>query len=185
MASAFADSDRSGIALLDLFGRLARRVEVGVERVPYVVPIDIRLSPEGDLLVLDPEALYRFSPEGRYLRLVAGDFDGAGGLAVDGYGNVYVAGKGSSSILKLDAAGRGLARIGEGELSLPKGYWDLVGLAVGPEGEIYASDAGRGRIAVFDGTGRLVRSLYGASRVRGSSRTSTSPGRPLLSGPRG
>lgn len=97
MASAFADSDRSGIALLDLFGRLARRVEVGVERVPYMVPIDLRLSPEGDLLVLDPEALYRFSPEGRYLGLVAGDFDGAGGLAVDGYGNVYVAEKGSSS----------------------------------------------------------------------------------------
>jgi DNA-binding beta-propeller fold protein YncE len=78
-----------------------------------------------------------------------GEFNGAGGLAIDGQGNVYVADQGNSRIQKFSARGAFLTQwgapggakgTGPGEFNTP------IGIAVDRDGSIYVTDFGNNRV---------------------------------------
>jgi tripartite motif-containing protein 71 len=110
----------------------------------------------------------------------AGEMNQPSGIAVDGAGNVYVANSGFNRIDKFDSSGNfirawgrdvlvggitgfetcvagvgtckaGTTGTGNGMMSSPEG------IAVGPNGEVYVSDAGNSRIQEFTTEGNFIR----------------------------
>lgn len=78
-----------------------------------------------------------------------GQFDGLGGIAVDGSGNVYVSDKVNTRIEKFNANGTFLAQWGTLDST-------MAGLAVDRSGNVYAADYAGHRILKFDPSGTLL-----------------------------
>lgn len=81
-----------------------------------------------------------------------GQFKSPEGLAVDSYGNVYVADTGNNRIQKFDASGTYLGQWGSsgggnGQFARP------VGLAIDSSGNVYVADADNFRVQMFNSSG--------------------------------
>ncbi|MGA7730549.1 MAG: SMP-30/gluconolactonase/LRE family protein, partial [Chloroflexia bacterium] len=94
---------------------------------------------------------------------------GAGGIAVDKDGNIYVADTWNHRVQKFDATGKFVTRWGEfvnlgdqggfGDGSKNNKFYGPRGVAVGPDGNVYVSDTGNKRISIFTPDGTYVREI--------------------------
>jgi DNA-binding beta-propeller fold protein YncE len=88
--------------------------------------------------------------------LVPVRFDHPSVVTADRHGNVYVlTGSSNNYLLKLSPSGRRLIRWGPETFGAARSY-DLAGAAVGPSGDIYASDVFNGQILKLSPAGRLL-----------------------------
>jgi DNA-binding beta-propeller fold protein YncE len=147
----------------------------------YKTPRGITIAPNGDFLVMDSGngRVQRFAPDGTFIskfgNIGTGDgqfqvaqFDGgAGGIATDEEGNIYVADSWNYRIQKFDKDGKFLLKWGsgfdtKGELNInaqnPYGLYGPRGLAYDAgAGELYVADTGNRRVLIFDKQGKYLR----------------------------
>lgn len=136
---------------LDRFGRR------GAGPGQFNAPLDVALTPAGEILVLD--ALnYRvqvLDAEGRFVRSfgVQGDTPGhfarPRGLCVDGAGRILVTDAEQDGFQIFDDQGRLLLAVGGSGREAGR-FWMPAGIAAGPDDRIYVADAYNGRIQIFD-----------------------------------
>jgi sugar lactone lactonase YvrE len=127
----------------------------------------------GDVFIGDAphNRVVELDESGRLKRTIAGGFDflkpgepsadaqALGSVAVDRAGDLYVADPGHSKIHKFDPRGRPLVTWGgDGVARGQFGEGRLIGVAVGPDGDVYAGDdlAGSYSVQRYSGTGRFV-----------------------------
>jgi len=148
-------------ALLFTFG------EEGSEPGKLFYPSGIALDPEGYLYVTDgTNRIQKFDRKGNFLGVFGeAEFRQPEGIAVDREGNVYVVEVEASRVTKLSREGKVLLSFGEGKLALQDTVF--AGIAIGRNGEVLVSDPGNNRIAVFDPSGELLRSIERVPQVRG------------------
>jgi DNA-binding beta-propeller fold protein YncE len=132
-----------------------------------VNPKGVAIGPSGDIYATDsfPERtntiVQRFNSSGVFQSAWGtqgggnGQFQGAGGVAVDSGGNVYVVDTGNHRVQKFNATGTFITKWGTngsatGQFSGP------VGIAVDSSDNIYVADAGNNRIQKFSSTGTFL-----------------------------
>ncbi len=161
--------------------KLTESNQPGIKNGQYKTPRGVAFAPNGDILVLDSGngRVQRFAADGTFLstfgKIGAADgqfqiipFDGgAGGIAVDEDGNIYVTDSWNYRIQKFDATGKFLTKWGrgfdtKGDLAVsqanPNGLYGPRGLAYDKtKGELYVADTGNRRVLVFDKNGNFLR----------------------------
>jgi len=166
--------------------KLTDSTQPGIKNGEYKTPRAIAFTPNGDILVLDSGngRVQRFSADGIFLstfgKIGAADgqfqiipFDGgAGGIAVDEDGNIYVTDSWNYRIQKFDATGKFLTKWGRGfdtkgdpavSQANPNGLYGPRGLAYDKtKGELYVADTGNRRVLVFDKSGNFLRQFGSA-----------------------
>jgi sugar lactone lactonase YvrE len=132
-------------------------------------PNDLEVDRQGNLYVVDSfnSRIQKFDQNGKFLTMwgTAGQGDGefrfingdagAGAIAVDEQGNVYVADWGNSRLQKFDGNGQFLAKwgtrgAGDGQFS------NLLSITVDKAGNVYVLDGARADIQKFDGNGQFL-----------------------------
>jgi sugar lactone lactonase YvrE len=132
--------DRSGTILRISAGQVgesARHVEPYASIPASVAAFHLCLAPDGGLYVTAPtlashDVVYRITPE-REVQVVCGGFGRPQGLACDGSGTLFVADAlaGASGLFRVDL--RAARPVPELVIAAPH----LVGVALGPTGEMY------------------------------------------------
>ncbi len=150
-----ADTSNHQIAVFAEDGRLLRRIgKRGAGEGEFNFPLDLVISPDGDLVVLDSlnARVQILHPDGSFVRMfgergtATGSFKLPKGIAVDGFGHVYVSDGQAHRFVIFDQQGEYLLSIGAqavvidgqiqpGGLDLPKG------IAADPDGKIYIVDS--------------------------------------------
>jgi len=93
-------------------------------------------------------------------------------LAFDASGNLYVADSNNARIEKFDASGKFLLAFGtkspDGVFPAPNGaFTEIWGLAVDPQGNVYAADTWNHRIQKFDANGKFIKTWGTNGDTRG------------------
>jgi streptogramin lyase len=148
------------------FGFLGDFGKSGTADGQFMTPTYVDVAPDGSVWVAENDKrVQKFTPDGNYLAHVEVGRFGAGPVATDGAGNVYVGNKDDYKIEKFDASGAHLATFGTGMGSGPGQLQDVCGLDADAAGNVYVSD-GRGgycdttpRIQKFDPNGNLVKEI--------------------------
>jgi sugar lactone lactonase YvrE len=117
-------------------------------------PSSVALDPEGCLLVTDDSAdrVYKYDETGKLVALYGDNqqegfrLDEPSSIAVDQVGTVYVANRGSRSVLVLD---RDLRPVMAFPANAAKVLDSPSGMAVSDSGQVFISDQGLNKIAVF------------------------------------
>jgi outer membrane protein assembly factor BamB len=130
-------------------------------------PIDVAVEPDGRILVLTDDGVFRYEPAGgapqqiveeHYAGILAPSSRFVA-IAVDERGGFYVADTGLSQVRRLDAGASAFAEFAGGandRVSSP------MGVAVDEDGNVYVADTGNNRVAVFDPAGQLLAVWTGA-----------------------
>lgn len=127
-------------------------------------PYAVATGPEETLWVGDvgSHRVYQFKENGTFVKALSSagsvNLTTPAGIAVDRFGNAYVAEQSSSQILELDPSGNlvnkfGTAGTGQGQLSGP------VGLAFAASGNLLVADANNNRIEEFKPSGAYMRTF--------------------------
>lgn len=132
---------------LTLSGTATEQVSLGTELPSYNLKYD---AADGDAAT--PEALSPFGSAGTG----AGQFQRAGGVAVDASGNVWAVDPMNNRVTKFDSNGGFLLQFGStgsanGQFSGPKG------IAIGTNGSVWVVDSGNKRLQQFSATGTFIR----------------------------
>ena len=146
-----ANTPGGRIVAFDAAGEFVQEFPVWPGESPQ--PSDVQVGLDGRIFVADPGGarLVRLSPQGQRERswniAVANTVDSPH-LAIDGQGRLYLTEPESGRVLQLDISGE------------PLGLWDLpaqlgrfvkvVGVAVGPDGRVWVTDADGGNVIVID-----------------------------------
>ncbi len=160
---------------------LGESTQPGIKNGQFKVPRGVTIAPSGDILALDSGngRVQRFSADGKFLskfgKIGTGDGllnilqsdGGAGGVAVDEEGNIYVSDSWNYRIQKFDPNGNLLAKWGQGfdtqgdpakAQANPTGFYGPRGITYDPtRKELYVADTGNRRIVVFDKNGNYLR----------------------------
>ncbi|MBI2566270.1 MAG: glycosyltransferase family 39 protein [Candidatus Schekmanbacteria bacterium] len=123
-------------------------------------PRGIARGPDGSIYVVDMRnfRIQRFAADGRFLDAwgaegeAVGKFKDATGLAVTSDGFVLVADTWNHRIQKLDATGRMLGVFADG-------FYGPRDVKEGPDGTVYVSDTGNGKVVVFARSGTRLREI--------------------------
>ena len=193
VAAALAASASAGAAGPALPSFLTAWGTAGTGDGAFKLANGIAVDDRGDVYVADTDnnRIQEFSFDGRFVaRLGRNGGDGSAGsgpgelarpfgVAVDGWGNVYVADNVNDRVVKYSSRGRfvaawGSTGAGAGQLDDPRG------LGVGPNGHLYVADHGNNRIVEFTSAGGFVR-MWGRNGGDGSA--GSAPGE--LNQPRG
>ncbi len=149
------DSLNHQIAVFNADGEFLRRIgKRGTGEVEFNFPLDIALSPTGDLVVLDAlnARVQIIRPDGSFVRMFGergtalGSFKMPKGIAVDGFGHIYVTDAQSHRFVIFDMQGNYLLSIGgrsvlqagqvhPGGLDMPKG------ISADPDGKVWIVDS--------------------------------------------
>jgi NHL repeat len=148
------------------FGFLGDFGKAGSGDGQFMTPTYVDVAPDGSVWVAENDKrVQKFTPDGRYLVKVEVGRFGAGPVATDGAGNVYVGNKDDYRVEKFDSNGAPLGTIGSGYGEAPGQLRDICGLDVDDAGNVYVAD-GRGgycdsppRIQKFDLSGNLVKEV--------------------------
>ena len=133
----------------------------------FVSPVGVAVDSAGNIYVTDSfgdrtnDFVQKFDSLGTLLTSWGtqgsgnSQFFGAGGVAVDASGNVYVADPGNHRIQKFSSAGAfittfGSNGIGDGQLIGPQG------VSIDSAGNIYVADTGNSRIQKFNSSGTFI-----------------------------
>ena len=156
---------------------LGERAGLGKAPGQFDSPRGVAVAPDGSVYVVDMRnaRVQRFGRDGAFLKqfgsLGRGDGQlwresgrGPTGIAIDRDGNVYVADTWNHRIEKFGADGAFLAKWGNYSnlVSSPPmtdraGFFGPRGIAIAPNGEVYVTDTGNGRVVVFDQGGAFLR----------------------------
>jgi len=159
----------------------------GTDRGAFDQPRGIATGPDGSFYVVDTNnnRLQQFDAQGKFMRLIGegkGEGDGqfkplsdtasgtgAGGIAVDKDGNIYVADTWNHRVQKFDKNGvfstkwGGFVNLGDqagvDDADKNTKFYGPRGIAVGPDGNVYVSDTGNKRISIFSPTGSYIREI--------------------------
>jgi uncharacterized protein (TIGR03663 family) len=145
----------------------------------FNAPRGVAIGPDGSMYVVDMRnaRVEQFSKDGAFVRqfgtLGHGDGQlwyesgrGPTGIAVDKDGNVYVADTWNYRIEKYSADGKFLAQWGvflnlvtgpANSGDRKTGLYGPRGIAIGPDGDVYVTDTGNGRVVVYDANGVFQR----------------------------
>ncbi|MDH4209067.1 MAG: PQQ-binding-like beta-propeller repeat protein, partial [Anaerolineae bacterium] len=124
-------------------------------------PQGIAVDAVGNVYVADAGggSILKYAPGGTSLGVVATDLGELRGMDIDAQGYLYAVDGAESVVLMIDAQGRIVKRLGEGQLSDP---W---GVAVDQGGRVYVSDAGHHRILVLEVPGEVPTAVPGPTLV--------------------
>ncbi|MBV9819337.1 MAG: hypothetical protein JOZ07_13465 [Solirubrobacterales bacterium] len=174
---------------------------------PLVLPLGVAAGPDGSVYIADAEAnqVYRVTPSG-ILTQFAGQPDDVAGpatpgpaassrlndpsdVAVDAAGNVYIADTGNDQVDKVTPAGtlsvlagHGAPGAAAGGSATASGLRGPLGVAAGPDGDIYIADTGNSAVERVTPTGTLaIVAGTGTAGAAVPGRATSSP----LNGPRG
>lgn len=158
----------------------------GSARGQFNLPRGIATAPDGSFYVVDTAnmRIQKFDATGKWLAIFGGKGNGdgqfapfndtavgtgPGGIAVDKQGNVYVADTWNHRIQKFDSTGKFLAKWGEfinfsdagsvNDADRNSKFFGPRGVAVGPDGNVYVTDTGNKRVAIFDSNGKFLREI--------------------------
>jgi DNA-binding beta-propeller fold protein YncE len=151
-----ADPAMKRVAIVDLkSSKFSYFQRAGGQDLSY--PLCVAGTPEGDILVTDPELkkVFVFDGEGGYKSEFEGSFERPTGIAVDpARKRVYVSDTWAHKVYIYDTAGKRLGSIGKrgsgkGEFNYP------THIAVSRDGFIHVSDTGNFRVQIFTPEGRF------------------------------
>lgn len=154
--------------------------EIGKDSYGFMVAAQVRVDPGGNIWIVDEmtSMVIKFDPQGRVSLLLgrkaenvnlparparAGNgagqptdlFDRPTDVAWDAAGNIFVAdGLGNARVAKFDKTGKFVKSWGKKGTANGE-FADVRGIAVDPQGNVYAADGGNKRIQVFDGEGNF------------------------------
>jgi len=124
----------------------------------FVMPVDITVSPSGDVYVASRGAIQRFTPEGKFLarwKTTSLAAPVTRHIAVDSSGRVYQTNYAEDCVDVFDPDGNLIETWGSP--GTDAGKFDAPGsIAVGPSGQVVVADAGSKRVQSFDSDGRLL-----------------------------
>jgi hypothetical protein len=150
------------LGALDLeTGAYARVPLIGATGVlTYALPGDVKAGSAGSLYLLNngpgTQALYVLQPDGHVIRQMALDGKGrlALGLAFGPQGDLYTSDMGAVHPFPPDG-GKAHATWG----GLTASFNNVMGVAVAPDGRIFAAESSMKRVQVLDGTGQFQQAL--------------------------
>jgi len=182
--------DGGSIHIFDFTRRRHSRIERGPgERLQS--PAGLAVDRYDQLYITDAQlgAILVYRPNGKFRRYIGNRkgerlFERPAGIAVDqASGNIYVADPPRNIVVKLDAGGKILAKIGTGASGSGSGEFAApTDVAVRNE-ELFVLDAQNHRIQVFDLAGHFHASIYPESMGRSVAFSVDSRGRIYLDGP--
>lgn len=153
-----ADTAANAIKVFDLSGKPVMTFGgPGTEKAQFNLPVDIFVSPGGDIYVTDTMN-YRiqiFAKNGSFLRMFGRHGDGTGdfgrpkGVAVDHLGNIYVVDAIFDTVQVFTPEGKFLLNFG----SVGNGagdFWMPTGLYIDETNRIYVADSYNKRVQVFE-----------------------------------
>jgi len=171
------------------------------DRGAFNLPRGMATGPDGSFYVVDTANMrvQKFDNTGKFVSIIGdgkgngdGQFNpfsdtatgtGPGGIAVDKQGNVYVADTWNHRIQKFDNTGKFVTSWGSFiNLSDPASasdtdpnskFYGPRGVAVGPDGNVYVTDTGNKRVAIFTPDGKYVKQI--SSNVTPDKATSNYP----------
>ncbi|MEO5951174.1 MAG: flippase activity-associated protein Agl23, partial [Chloroflexia bacterium] len=157
------------------------------DRGAFDMPRGIATGPDGSFVVVDTNnnRLEKFDAQGKFMTLIGsgkGEGDGqfkplsdtasgtgAGGVAIDKDGNIYVADTWNHRVQKFDKNGGFVAQwggfvnlgdqAGQDDPDKNTKFYGPRGIAVGPDNNVYVSDTGNKRISIFKSDGTYVREI--------------------------
>ena len=135
-------------------------------------PAGLAFDANDDLYIVDSlnNRVQVFSKAGEFSRAWgrggrgAGEFDRPWGMTIDAEGAVYVADWGNHRVQKFGPDGEYLMSFGglDGGLDAGAGSLDHPsGVAVDSDGDVYVTDWGNRRVAIFEPNGEVLAALYG------------------------
>jgi len=135
-------------------------------------PAGLAFDADDDLYIVDSlnNRVQVFSKAGEFSRAWgrggrgAGEFDRPWGMTIDAEGAVYVADWGNHRVQKFGPDGEYLMSFGglDGGLDAGAGSLDHPsGVAVDSDGDVYVTDWGNRRVAIFEPNGEVLAALYG------------------------
>lgn len=135
-------------------------------------PAGLAFDANDDLYIVDSlnNRVQVFSKDGEFSRAWgrggrgAGEFDRPWGMTIDAEGAVYVADWGNHRVQKFGPDGEYLMSFGglDGGLDAGAGSLDHPsGVAVDSDGDVYVTDWGNRRVAIFEPNGEVLAALYG------------------------
>ena len=158
----FGIDRHENIYLADRWNDLIRKFNATGELVGLIVPpeleqpIGVAVGPDGMLYVatFQSNLLHVIRPDATY----AGAFEATGCLevtyvATDRAGHVYAACE--DAVVKLTSDGTRLFALGGHGVEVGK-FDGIEGVAIGPDGRIFVTDAGNARVQVFDSDGEYL-----------------------------
>jgi len=178
-ATAQATSNVPPVGLFDATG-------AGANPGQFNLPRGITRDAAGNFYVVDTqnERIQKFDKDGKWLANIGskgsdkGQFNpysdtsegtGPGGIAVDSAGNIYVADTWNHRIQKFDKDGNYVTAWGSfinmtdataaGDPDAKSKFYGPRGIAIGPDGNIYVTDTGNKRVAIFTSDGTFVREI--------------------------
>jgi DNA-binding beta-propeller fold protein YncE len=135
-------------------------------------PRGMALAPDGSIYIADTgnSRLVKLDSSGNFLKTMGGPtgedaqsptpgrFNEPWGVAVDRFGNIYIADTWNHRIQKFDAEGNLLTVWGEPGLPVDgqNHLWGPRGIAVSEDGRVYVTDTGNKRVVVFDSEGAFL-----------------------------
>ncbi len=159
----------------------------GTDRGAFDQPRGIATGPDGSVYVVDTNnfRIQKFDSTGKFVKIIGsgkgsddGEFaplsdqasgTGAGGIAVDKDGNIYVADTWNHRIEKFDSNGNFLTKWGEfvnlgdsggfSDGNKNDKFYGPRGVAVGPDGNVYVTDTGNKRVSIFAPDGSYLREI--------------------------
>ncbi len=151
------DTAAGDIKVFDLSGKPVKTIGgPGTGKAEFNLPVDIFVSPGGDIYVTDTMN-YRiqiFAKDGGFLRMFGRHGDGTGdfgrpkGVAADRFGNIYVVDAIFDTVQIFNPEGKFLlnfGKIGRG----PGDFWMPTGLYIDESDRIYVADSYNKRIQIF------------------------------------
>jgi outer membrane protein assembly factor BamB len=147
------------------FGFLGDWGTTGDQNGQFQTPTFIDVAPDGSVWVAENDKrVQKFTADGQYLTQVQVGHFGAGPVAVDGAGNLYVGNRDTYQIMKFDPGGAPLGAFGSQGTAAGQ-FQDICGLDADAAGNFYVSD-GRGgycdsapRVQKFDPNGALLKEI--------------------------
>ncbi|MGQ9572852.1 MAG: flippase activity-associated protein Agl23 [Dehalococcoidia bacterium] len=137
----------------------------------FIKPAGLALDGDGNLYVADSgnHRIQKFDRKGQFVAEVGsygngeGEFNEPWGVAVDKEGNLYVADTWNNRIQKFDRDLRFVAQWGHAATDLanpaPYEFWGPRDVAIDPEGNVWLTDTGNGRILKFASDGTFLGSF--------------------------
>lgn len=174
-----ADMDKNKVIVLSQNGEKQGEIGPGGDEENQFIPRSVALDPDGNLLVLSFDSVWRFSPSGELLSKFGGRGDGPGefgaegsefylgpnSLDIDSSGNIYVADTLNLRIQVFSPKGDFIRQIDNEDTEGI--FTEIYDIAVDDDGYVYVTDTGSYNVYKLDKSGKISDTLGGMGSREG------------------